>query len=173
MSDSSQDGKANGMNQLAAGQVSEDQMTQGEDTPSQIADLPEGDPNALRGGLAADALFGDIGDQQTFDPASSQTLIGSENDDHVWEGAFAADDSLDVFIKQTGTGTDYIHDFEVEADVVDLSAYNISFLDLQGAMQDVGWATQIELTGFSGQVDDRIYLKNVEPDQLDESNFTL
>ncbi len=91
----------------------------------------------------------------------------------MWGGEFTADNALDTFVKQTGTGTDYIHDFEVNADVIDLSAYNISFHDLQGAMQDVGWATQIELTGFSGQVDDRIYLKNVEPKQLDESNFSL
>ena len=45
--------------------------------------------------------------------------------------------------------------------------------DLQGAMTDVGWATQIELTGFSGEEGDRIFLKSVEKDTLNEDNFNL
>ncbi|MEM7683677.1 MAG: hypothetical protein AAF293_02560 [Pseudomonadota bacterium] len=126
-----------------------------------------------QGGFSADAIFGDLGTDHIAQGAASDTLIGGEGDDHIWDSELITNGELDAFVKQTGTGTDYIHDFQVSADVVDLSAYNISYDDLQAAMKDVGWATQIELTGFSGQVDDRIYLKNVEPDQLDETNFAL
>ena len=139
---------------------------------SNKSDIASGE-SQLSSGLAADALFGDVSDSNLTGNVSSDSLIGGEGDDHLWTGELVSGDPQDVFVKQTGTGTDYVHDFQVQADVVDLSAYNMTFQDVQDAMHDVGWATQIELTGFSGIVDDRIYLKNVEPDQLDESNFAL
>lgn len=120
----------------------------------------------------ADALFGDSAADLSGAQGTSDTLLGAEADLHPHDPA-ESDAPFDVFVKQQGSGTDYVHDFEAQADVVDLTAYNLTYQDVQDAMNDVGWATQIELTGFSGIVDDRIYLKNVEPDQLDESNFAL
>lgn len=131
----------------------------GED--ARLADVP-----------TADALFGDSAAELTGSDSVSDTLLGAEADLHPHDPS-EPDGPFDVFVKQQGSGTDYIHDFEADADVVDLSAYNLTYQDVQDAMNDVGWATRIELTGFSGMVDDRIYLKNVEPDQLDESNFAL
>lgn len=169
---------SNGRNRIE-GQHGPDQQKEAgsSDAPFSSTDVAAKDGGSgggvSQGGFSADAIFGDLGTDHIAQGAASDTLIGGEGDDHIWDSDLTTNGELDAFVKQTGTGTDYIHDFQVSADVVDLSAYNISYDDLQAAMKDVGWATQIELTGFSGQVDDRIYLKNVEPDQLDETNFAL
>ncbi|MEM7057763.1 MAG: calcium-binding protein [Pseudomonadota bacterium] len=131
-----------------------------------------GDDNVL-GGDGSDTVEGGLGNDKVVGGAGADTLMGGEGDDHLWGGKWAADGEADVFVKGQGTGTDFIHDFEAQNDVVDLSAYDISFDDLQGAMTDVGWATQIELTGFSGEEGDRIFLKSVDKDDLSEDNFNL
>ena len=72
------------------------------------------------------------------------------------------------------TGSDMIHDFEVEHDQIDLSAYGIEYSDLQAAMTDKGWATEIDLSALTGgEVGDKLLLKSVDADDLDESNFIL
>lgn len=67
-----------------------------------------------------------------------------------------------------------IHDFETDKDVVDLTAYGIEFSELAAHIQDKGWATVIDLSALTGgEVNDRLILKSVSPDDLDESNFLL
>ena len=129
--------------------------------------------DTVAGESGNDHVSGDAGNDLLVGGGGADTLIGGEGDDHMWGGNFGADGARDVFVKDAGTGTDYVHDFETKADVVDLSAYNISFDELQGAMTDVGWATEIDLSEFSGEEADRIFLKSVDQDDLDENNFNL
>ena len=96
----------------------------------------------------------------------TQTRTASSNGQHGVT-------TFDVFIKELGGGMSFIHEFHPERDVVDLSAYNLSYRELQGAIHDVGWATEIKLADFSGEDGDRLFLKSIDADDLDSENFTL
>lgn len=121
--------------------------------------------DVLRGGDGADKLVGGTG---------SDTIEGGAGNDHMWGGNWRGDNSADTFVVSGETGTDMIHDFEVDHDQIDLSAYGIEYGDLQNAMTDRGWATEIDLSALSGTGSgDRLILKSVDADDLDESNFIL
>lgn len=67
-----------------------------------------------------------------------------------------------------------IHDFETAHDQIDLSAYGIDFATLKGAIHDRGWATEIDLSALAGgAAGDKLILKSVDADDLDEGNFIL
>ena len=67
-----------------------------------------------------------------------------------------------------------IHDFETDHDQIDLSSYGLDYEDLQSAITDKGWAVEIDLSGFNGgQAGDKLLLKSVDADDLDENNFIL
>jgi len=77
-------------------------------------------------------------------------------------------------VLSAGSGKDMVHDFEVAHDMIDLSAYGVSYEELQGLITDHGWATEIDLSGLAGAEDgDRLFLKSVDAQDLDESNFVL
>ncbi|CUH50610.1 calcium-binding protein [Shimia marina] len=119
----------------------------------------------LSGGDAADRLVGGTG---------SDTLQGGAGNDHLWGGNWWRDGDSDTFVAEAGGGRDMIHDFEVDQDVIDLSSYGINYTDLQAHIQDQGWATVIDLSALTGGAsNDRLILKSVDPDDLDESNFLL
>lgn len=121
--------------------------------------------DVLSGGDGADKLIGGKG---------SDTIEGGAGDDHMWGGEWSGDGSSDTFVVASGGGKDFIHDFETEHDVLDLSAYGVEFSDLSSLITDKGWATEIDLSGLKGgQFGDKLLLKSVDPDDLDESNFVL
>ncbi|MEM6618382.1 MAG: calcium-binding protein, partial [Pseudomonadota bacterium] len=121
-----------------------------------------------------DELYGGAGSDKLIGGSGSDTIEGGAGTDHMWGGEWGGDSASDTFVVSGGSGKDFIHDFEVDHDVVDLSAYGLEFTDLAGIITDRGWATEIDLSGLQGgQYGDKLYLKSVDPDELDESNFIL
>lgn len=67
-----------------------------------------------------------------------------------------------------------VHDFETDHDRIDLSSFGLTYDDLQTRFNDLGWATEIDFSGLSGAGDvDRIILRSVPMEQLQEDNFIL
>lgn len=126
----------------------------------------------LNAGSGNDRLAGGAGADKIVGGTGSDTISGGAGDDHMWGGNWSGDGSSDTFVCAPGGGKDMIHDFEVDKDVVDLSSYGVSFDELEGHLTDHGWATEINLSGLPGGQDgDRVFLKKVDLDELDESNF--
>ncbi len=92
----------------------------------------------------------------------------------MWGGNWWKDGASDTFIVSAGSGKDMINDFETHNDQIDLSSYGLEFSDLKNLITDKGWATEIDLSGLDGaSSNDKVILKSVGPDDLDESNFIL
>jgi len=128
----------------------------------------------LKGGSGNDFMSGGEGSDKLVGGSGSDTLEGGAGNDHLWGGNWWKDGSSDTFVTAAGGGKDMIHDFETDKDVIDLSSYGIEFSDLQTHIQDQGWATVIDLSALTGgEVNDRLVLKSVSPDDLDETNFLL
>ncbi|SLN21911.1 RTX-I toxin determinant A from serotypes 1/9 [Pseudoruegeria aquimaris] len=124
-----------------------------------------GGDDVIDGGAGADKIVGGAG---------SDVISGGAGNDHLWGGNWAADGSSDTFVVARGGGSDMVHDFESGHDVVDLSDYGLSYEQLQGLMEDQGWATVIDLSSIEGgPPGDKLILKSVSIDDLDESNFIL
>lgn len=128
----------------------------------------------LHGGHDKDLLDGGAGTDKLVGGSGADTLQGGVGNDHLWGGNWWHDGDADTFVTQTGGGRDMIHDFEVDHDVIDLSSYGIQYADLVTHIQDQGWATVIDLSALTGgEGGDRLILKSVDPNDLDESNFLL
>ncbi len=128
----------------------------------------------LNAGSGSDKLVGGAGDDKMVGGTGSDTLEGGAGDDHMWGGNWQGDGSSDTFVVAQGSGKDMVHDFEAENDVIDLSAYGLEFSDVTALMDDQGWATVIDLSGLEGaQSGDKLILKSVSADDLDEDNFIL
>jgi len=117
----------------------------------------------IRGGDGVDKLVGGAG---------SDTISGGAGDDNMWGGNWWKDNSSDTFVYSKGGGKDMIHDFESSHDKIDLSDYGLTYEDIANRLNDKGWATEINLSGLDGSGgDDKIILKSVKIDDLNEDNF--
>ena len=126
----------------------------------------------LSGGTGGDLLNGGAGVDKLVGGSGSDTVNGGSGNDHLWGGEWSADGCEDTFVFECGTGKDYIHDFEVEVDFIDLSDFATSYDEMTAASRDLGWATVIDLQQLDGgQQDDRLVLKNVDVSDLDIDNF--
>ncbi|GLQ33762.1 hypothetical protein GCM10007939_00450 [Amylibacter marinus] len=127
----------------------------------------------VTGGAGDDYLSGGAGNDKLVGGSGEDIIDAGAGDDHMWGGNWWKDGSSDTFVI-AGGGKDMIHDFEADADQIDLSAYGLEFNDLQGLMTNKGWATEIDLSGLDGgNPGDKLIIKSVDPDDLDESNFIL
>ena len=132
------------------------------------------DDDKLLGGSGDDVILGGAGADKLVGGSGSDTIEGGAGDDHMWGGNWWKDGSTDTFVVSAGGGKDMIHDFETGHDQIDLSSYGLEFSDLQSLMTNQGWATEIDLSGLDGgQTGDKILIKSIDPDDLDESNFIL
>ena len=128
----------------------------------------------LDGGSGNDDLSGGAGVDKIVGGTGSDMISGGAGNDHIWGGAWTADDAADTFIFESGSGKDYIHDFEADMDMIDLSAFGVDYQDVEQVTLDLGWATVIDLQHLSGGQDgDRIVLKAVDADDLDAANFVF
>ncbi len=98
-------------------------------------DTLRGDDGAdsLYGGNGGDSISGDAGDDELFGDAGSDTIHGGSGNDAITGGAdrdtLYGGAGADVFIYTsigdstvTGGGSDFIEDFQVDQDVIDLTA---------------------------------------------------
>ncbi len=128
----------------------------------------------LNAGIGDDNIDGGAGNDKIVGGAGNDVITGGAGDDHMWGGNWWKDGANDTFVISAGSGKDMIHDFETNNDQIDLSSYGLEFSDVQNLMSDKGWATEIDLSGLEGASDgDKLILKSVDMDDLDESNFIL
>ena len=138
------------------------------------ADTISGDEGAdyLNGGTGDDVLNGGAGADKLVGGTGSDTLEGGAGDDHIWGGNWSADGSEDVFVFASGSGKDFVHDFEAEHDVIDLSAYGTDLATILAASTDQGWATIIDLSDLDGGQDgDKLILKSVDLADMSADSF--
>ena len=129
--------------------------------------------DVVMGGAGDDVLSGGAGADKLVGGAGQDRIEGGRGDDHMWGGEWSADGEADTFVFAPGSGHDMIHDFEAGKDVIDLTAYGVDWDDVQGAIQDLGWAVSIELGAIGGAEGDRVFLTNVSAEDLTAENFDL
>ncbi len=116
--------------------------------------------------------------------SGTDVINGSDGEDRIY--GLGGNDSLrgwggaDTFVFAPGHGNDYILDFEVGVDTVDLSGFVLSHAvtwdDLKAKMTEKSgnlWGdnyVEIDLTEWGGG---KIYLYHIKLDQLDESMFIM
>lgn len=126
----------------------------------------------LHGGNGNDKQFGGKGVDKIVGGAGSDIIEGNEGDDHLWGGNWSGDNTADTFVFSAGAGKDYVHDFEADVDLIDVSQFNTSMNTLEGAIKDLGWATVVDLQMLDGGHNgDRIVLKSVDAEDLTFENF--
>lgn len=128
----------------------------------------------MNAGSGDDALHGGAGQDKIVGGTGSDTIEGGAGNDHIWGGNWRGDNAMDTFVVSSGAGRDVIHDFEADHDRIDLTAYGLEFSDVAAALEDRGWAAELDLSVLTGgQSGDKLLLKSVNVDDLDESNFIL
>ncbi|QPM90506.1 DUF6923 family protein [Pseudooceanicola algae] len=128
----------------------------------------------LSGGAGADELLGGAGSDKLVGGLGSDVIEGGAGDDHLWGGEWSADEASDTFVFSAGSGKDFVHDFEADIDLIDLTALEVDFATVMAATQDQGWATIINLGAFeTAEAEDKIILKSVAMADLDESTFLV
>ncbi|MFW2589983.1 DUF6923 family protein [Sagittula sp. SSi028] len=128
----------------------------------------------LNGGQGADALSGGADVDKLVGGTGSDTIEGGAGNDHLWGGNWSADDSADTFVFATGSGKDFVHDFEAEHDVLDLTGYKTDMASLLGVCDDQGWATIVDLSKLDGaEAEDKLIRKSVDLADLGVDNFLL
>lgn len=113
-----------------------------------------GGDNHLDGGAGNDVLSGGHG---------RDIIVGGVGNDTLFGGAGA-----DKFIFESGSGTDTIRDFERGVDKVDLSAFGLTYAQLQTMFVQNGANGEVHLT--SGDV---IIFSGIQTGQLAASDFIL
>lgn len=128
----------------------------------------------INGGTGNDTLSGGNGVDKIVGGTGADTIEGGAGNDNLWGGNWSGDDTADTFVFKSGTGKDYVHDFEAEQDLIDLSSFSVDYDAVKEVTTDLGWATVVDLQQLDGGVaDDRIVLKFADMGELDSSNFIL
>ncbi len=128
----------------------------------------------IDGGAGDDILSGGEGNDKMVGGFGADTIEGGEGNDNLWGGNWTGDEASDVFVFKSDTGKDFVHDFEAEHDLIDVSDFETDWATLQNAMKDVGWATTIQLADLANaEATDQIILLGVDADNLSSENFVF
>ncbi|MGR3436539.1 MAG: family 16 glycosylhydrolase [Shimia sp.] len=125
----------------------------------------------LFGQKGRDVLLGGAGDDKLIGGKGRDVLQGGAGKDHLWGGKWAADGKRDVFVFEPGGGKDFVHDFEVGIDVLDLTALSTSWAAVSAALQDQGWAAYVNLGHLGADWSDMVWLKGVDVADLTADDF--
>lgn len=128
--------------------------------------------DTLSGGTEADFLLGGPGNDRMEGGEGADVLHGGSGRDVLIGGA--GPDTLyggpgaDVFVFALGDGMDRVADFDLAADLIDLSARAISagFGTIQTAISSAAGGTMIDFGGG-----DRLLLTGIDPDDLTAAHF--
>lgn len=124
------------------------------------------------GGSGDDLLVGGAGTDKMVGGTGSDTIESGAGNDHLWGGNWSKDDTADTFVFASGSGKDFVHDFEAEHDVLDLTAFGTALEDVRATAQDQGWATILNLSALDdGAAGDTVILKGVSLSDLDADSF--
>lgn len=128
----------------------------------------DGGQDSLHGHDGDDVLNGGAAGDTITAGAGEDSITGGSGDDHLWGGAWTADGAADTFIFDLTGGQDYIHDFELTYDQVDLSTTSLTWRDLLDMIEDQSWATYLNFGNDSG-----IYLVGITASDLTSDHFVF
>ncbi len=119
--------------------------------------------DTLLGDAGDDSLEGGAGTDQLFAGTGNDTVLSGSGNDYIELGG-----GSDTFVFKGGDGFDFVSDFVLSSDVIDLRSWTTihSLSDLQAVMTQSGSNAVISL-----QSDDGITLANVTASSLTASNF--
>ncbi|MEM7090502.1 MAG: fasciclin domain-containing protein [Pseudomonadota bacterium] len=140
-----------------------------------------GGHDVIRAGSGNDVALGGAGNDLIFGGRGKDILRGDEGHDKIYGGRGAdvidggADDDIliggrgkDIFVHDEGNGDDWIIDFRVGKDKIDLSGFEdiTGFEDIEDDISGGFFRTEIEFDDGGG-----ILLTGVRPGQLSEEDF--
>ena len=119
--------------------------------------------NQIAGNGGSNWLYGEAGNDTLSGQGGMDWIVGGSGNDMLFGGYHA-----DTFIFASGSGTDIIRDFERGLDKIDLSAFGLTYAQLQGLFVQNGVNGEIHMT--TGET---IILANIQTGQLGASDFIL
>lgn len=119
----------------------------------------------IAGEDGADLLKGGGGDELIFGGAGDDEIRGGRGDDEM-----RGDDGADLFVVAWRGGDDVIRDLTHGADRLDLSAFDLSWKQLKGAMHDADAGVLIDLESRHGGT---VLLKGAEIADYTKGDFIL
>lgn len=126
----------------------------------------------LHGGDGNDHLSGGNGTDKMVGGSGLDVIDGGQGNDNLWGGNWSGDGAADTFVFSSGTGKDYVHDFETDVDLIDLSRFGTDIDAVSDVTTDLGWATVINLQMLDGGHDgDKIVLLSVDANELTIDSF--
>lgn len=156
-------------NDTASGGTGDDKILGGAGNDRMLGD--DGD-DYLHGGDGNDNLSGGNGTDKMVGGSGSDVIDGGQGNDNLWGGNWSGDGTADTFVFSSGTGKDYVHDFEGGLDLIDLSHFGTDIDTVKDATTDLGWATVIDLQRLGGGQDgDKVVLLSVDANELSVDSF--
>lgn len=125
----------------------------------------------LFGHQGNDILVGGRGEDKLIGGDGNDVLIGGRGDDHMWGDNYGSGSGNDSFVFEKHAGKDWVHDFDIEDDVIDLRAFNVTYEDIMAATTVHSWATEIDLGELGGTHKDVVTILNIDGNALTEDNF--
>ena len=119
--------------------------------------------NQIAGNGGSNWLYGEAGNDTLSGQGGMDWIVGGSGNDMLFGGYHA-----DTFIFASGSGTDIIRDFERGLDKIDLSAFGLTYAQLQGLFVQNGVNGEIHMT--TGET---IILANIQTGQLGAGDFIL
>ena len=158
-------------NDTASGGAGDDKMLGGAGNDKLLGD--DG-TDYLHGGHGNDNLSGGKGTDKMVGGTGSDVINSGQGNDNLWGGNWSGDNAADTFVFSSGTGKDYVHDFETDVDLINLSHFRTDMDAVKGATTDLGWATVIDLQQLDGGQDgDKIVLLSVDANELTFDSFVF
>ena len=118
-----------------------------------------------------DTLLGDAGDDKLIGGKGEDRLEGGTGTDHLWGGTYNGDTVTDTFVFNDGDGKDFVHKFDADDDLIDLTSFTTDWASMQNVIIDVGWATKLEFGHIGGNWSDMVYLIGLDTAELTSANF--
>ena len=136
-------------------------------------DLLEGGAGVdeLYGHKDDDILIGGLGDDKLVGGVGEDILKGGAGLDNLWGGKFSGDSDTDTFVFEIGGGKDYVHDFTIDEDLIDLSDFNTDWATVSGIINPLGWATKLDFASIGGDAGDMVFFFGLDGTTLDEQDF--
>lgn len=127
----------------------------------------------LIGGHKADLLVGGSGADTLSGGKGHDVLKGGSGNDHIWGGQFGDGLGNDCFVLSHGMDSDFIHDFQLDRDLLDLRDFDVAWADIAPLLQNRGWATYLSFATLGGDAEDEVFLLNVNTAELTEDHFVF
>lgn len=130
------------------------------------------DADLIRGSWGDDILYGGDGSDTLDGGDGEDVLIGGNGNDLYYGGKLGrADGDTDTFQMSVGGGADEIVGFEAAYDVVDLTAFNTTWLDVSAGLTDINGSAHLALSDMGGELGDSLLFTDFDHDDLDASHF--